>query len=86
MNLAEVSYAVIESPIGRLLATGDGAALCGLYMESHKRGPAPNDRWAWSLTWLSTILLRISPLPSWFRRTTAAAVSSQDVSMPKIVE
>jgi methylated-DNA-[protein]-cysteine S-methyltransferase len=45
MNLAEVNYAVIESPIGRLLAVGDGAALCGLYMESHKRGPAPNDRW-----------------------------------------
>jgi methylated-DNA-[protein]-cysteine S-methyltransferase len=45
MNLPEVNYAVIESPIGRLLAIGDGAALCGLYMEAHKRGPAPTDRW-----------------------------------------
>jgi methylated-DNA-[protein]-cysteine S-methyltransferase len=45
MNLAEVNYAVIESPIGRLLAVGNGAALCGLYMESHKRGPAPSDGW-----------------------------------------
>jgi len=41
----ETNYAVIESPIGRLLAIGDGSALRGLYMESHKRGPTPHAHW-----------------------------------------
>lgn len=45
MSLVDANYSYIESPIGRLLAVGDGAALCGLYMELHKRGPAPSDRW-----------------------------------------
>src|SRR6185312_9440246 len=38
---------------------------------------------ACSLTWLSTILERILPRPSPERSTTAAAVSSQVVSMPR---
>jgi methylated-DNA-[protein]-cysteine S-methyltransferase len=33
-------FHVLDSPIGRLLLTGDGRALTGLYMEPHPRLPA----------------------------------------------
>lgn len=34
-------HAVIDSPIGRLTLVADGGALTAVYMENHKRGPAP---------------------------------------------
>jgi methylated-DNA-[protein]-cysteine S-methyltransferase len=45
MNDVKLAYTSIDSPIGRLLLTSDGKALCGIYMESHKRGPEPRDDW-----------------------------------------
>ena len=45
MHDTSVIYTSIDSPIGRLLLTSDGTALCGIYMESHKRGPEPRDDW-----------------------------------------
>ncbi|WP_427015530.1 methylated-DNA--[protein]-cysteine S-methyltransferase [Pseudarthrobacter sp. P1] len=33
------THAMIGSPLGALAAVADGGALCGLYMESHKRLP-----------------------------------------------
>lgn len=40
-----VWYVEIESPIGQLTITTDGAAVTGLYMESHRHGPVNRDRW-----------------------------------------
>lgn len=34
-------HAVISSPIGPLTLVADGGALTAVYMENHKRGPAP---------------------------------------------
>jgi methylated-DNA-[protein]-cysteine S-methyltransferase len=39
-------YTHIESPLGTLLATSNGAALTGLYMPEHRRGPAVSPEWS----------------------------------------
>ncbi len=38
-------YTALESPLGLLLLTGDGAALTGLYMTGHRHGPAIAASW-----------------------------------------
>jgi methylated-DNA-[protein]-cysteine S-methyltransferase len=38
-------YTYTESPIGRLLLTSDGAALTGLFMESHRHAPENTEGW-----------------------------------------
>ena len=38
-------YTALESPLGPLLLTGDGAALTGLYMADHRHGPAIAVSW-----------------------------------------
>ncbi|WP_026555988.1 methylated-DNA--[protein]-cysteine S-methyltransferase [Arthrobacter sp. 35W] len=35
------THALIDSPLGVLTAVADDGALCGVYMESHKRLPGP---------------------------------------------
>ena len=35
------SFAYLESPIGRLMLTSDGAALTGLFMEPSRKVPQP---------------------------------------------
>lgn len=40
-----VLYARIDSPIGALLLTSDGAALTGVFMEEHRHGPRRDDGW-----------------------------------------
>lgn len=44
MELA-VYYTYLPSPIGELLAIGEGSLLSGLYMQGHKGLPAPNAKW-----------------------------------------
>lgn len=38
-------YTYLESPIGRLLLTSDGASLTGLYMDAHRHGPDVLEGW-----------------------------------------
>jgi methylated-DNA-[protein]-cysteine S-methyltransferase len=38
-------FTIVPSPIGDLLATGDGISVTGLYMEGHKRGPEIAPEW-----------------------------------------
>jgi methylated-DNA-[protein]-cysteine S-methyltransferase len=45
MTPENVCWTTVESLIGRLLLTSDGSALTGVYMELHKGGPQPTDRW-----------------------------------------
>jgi methylated-DNA-[protein]-cysteine S-methyltransferase len=40
------SYAIVDSPIGRLLLRGDGAALTGLYVEGPDHLTDPGSGWA----------------------------------------
>jgi len=39
-------YDIIESPVGPLLATGDGESITGIYLENHKGGPAIAAEWS----------------------------------------
>ena len=44
------SFAYLESPIGRLMLTSDGAALTGLFMEPSRKVPQPDEGWTPDLT------------------------------------
>jgi len=39
-------YTTMESPVGELLLTGDGAALTGLFMEVQRHGPESREGWS----------------------------------------
>jgi methylated-DNA-[protein]-cysteine S-methyltransferase len=41
----KIYYCYVNSPIGKLLLTGDGSSLTGLYMEEHKHGPDSKAGW-----------------------------------------
>lgn len=43
--IAAVYYSYVESPLGRIVVTGDGDALSGLYMAEHKGWRGPADSW-----------------------------------------
>ena len=38
-------FTYMESPLGRLLLTSNGAALTGLFMEPHRHGPESTEGW-----------------------------------------
>ena len=44
-SLATVYFTTMDSPIGELLLTGDGAHLTGLFMTPHRHGPDRSQEW-----------------------------------------